>query len=140
MTTEVHPQVKDLFGAWLENSPFARKAGLELAEMEPDRAVVRMPYEVGLTTFADVVHGGAIATLLDVAAVAAAWSGVTDESAATGATVSSSVNYVSAARGSDLTASARVSRRARSFCFCEVAVRDEDDRLVAQGLVTYKIA
>lgn len=140
MTTGVHPQVRELFGAWLANSPFAQKTRLELVEMEPDRAVVRMPYDEGLTTFADVVHGGAIATLLDVAAVAAAWSGVTDEGAATGATVSSSVNYMRAARGTDLTATARVTRRAKSFCFCEVSIHDDEEHLVAQGIVTYKIA
>jgi uncharacterized protein (TIGR00369 family) len=140
VTADVHPQVRELFGAWLANSPFTKAAGLELTAMEPDRAVVAMPYDERLTTFGDVVHGGAIATLLDVAAVAAAWSGVTDESAATGATVSSSVNYVRAARGSDLTATARVARRAKSLCFCEVEVLDDADELVAQGIVTYKVA
>jgi uncharacterized protein (TIGR00369 family) len=140
MSTEVHPQVRELFGAWLENSSFARATGLELADMARDRAIVRMPYTERLTTFGDVVHGGAIATLLDVAAVAAAWSGVTDESAATGATVSSSVNYLRAARATDLTATALVSRRAKSFCFCEVTIRDTRDELIAQGLVTYKIS
>ena len=93
-----------------------------------------------LTTFGDVVHGGAIATLLDVAAVAAAWSGVTDENATTGATVSSSVNYTRAARGTDLTATALVPRRSRCFCFCEVRVADPDDALIAHGIVTYKLA
>ena len=140
MSVPVHPQVHELFGAWLDNSPFARATGLRLEEMEADRAVVAMPYSETLTTFGDVVHGGAIATLLDVAAVAAAWSGVTDESAATGATVSSSVNYLRAARGTDLIATARVTRRAKSFCFCEVTIADADERLVAQGIVTYKIA
>ena len=108
--------------------------------MHPERAVVTMPYSERLTTFDDVVHGGAIATLLDVAAVAAAWSGVTDESAAAGATVSSSVNYVRAARGNDLTATGRVTRRSKGFCFCETRVTDADGRLVAQGIATYKIA
>ena len=139
MSAEAHAQVRELFGAWLANSPFARVTGLELTDMEPERATVVMPFSEQLTTFGDVVHGGAIATLLDVAAVAAAWSGVTDEGAATGATVSSSVNYMRAARGSDLTANASVTRRAKSLCFCEVQITDEDDRLVAQGIVTYKI-
>ena len=138
--TEVHPQVRELFSAWLANSPFARVTRLRLDEMEVDRATVAMKYSEDLTTFGDVVHGGAIATLLDVAAVAAAWSGVTDEGAATGATVSSSVNYMRAARGSDLTATARVTRRAKSFCFCEVSIHDDEERPVAQGIVTYKIA
>jgi uncharacterized protein (TIGR00369 family) len=140
VSAEVHPKVLELFGAWLEHSPFARANGLELTEMAPDLATVVMPYDERLTTSGDVVHGGAIATLLDVAAVAAAWSGVTDEGAATGATVSSSVNYLRAARGSDLAATGRVTLRARSFCFCEVAVHEHGDRLVAQGIVTYKLA
>jgi uncharacterized protein (TIGR00369 family) len=136
----VNPKVRELFGAWLANSPFAKVTGLELADLEPDRATVVMPYDERLTTFGDVVHGGAIATLLDVAAVAAAWSGVTDDGATTGATVSSSVNYTRAARGSDLTAAARVTRRSKGFCFCAVEVQDADERLVAQGIVTYKLA
>jgi uncharacterized protein (TIGR00369 family) len=140
VSTAVHPQVQELFGAWLDSSPFARVAGLRLDEMEIDRATVAMPYSEQLTTFGDVVHGGAIATLLDVAAVAAAWSGVTDEGATSGATVSSSVNYLRAARGTDLVASARVTRRAKSFCFCEVTIADAAARPVAQGLVTYKFA
>jgi uncharacterized protein (TIGR00369 family) len=140
VSAAVNPKVRELFGAWLANSPFAKVTGLELAELEPDRATVLMPYDERLTTFGDVVHGGAIATLLDVAAVAAAWSGVTDEGATTGATVSSSVNYVRAARGSDLTATARVIRRAKSFCFCAVDVTDAEGRLIAQGIATYRVA
>ena len=140
MSASVHPHVRELFGAWLDNSPFARVTGLCLREMEVDRAVVAMPYSEELTTFGDVVHGGAIATLVDVAAVAAAWSGVTEEGTATGATVSSSVNYVRAARGTDLVAEARATRRAKSFCFCEVAVKDAADELIAHGIATYKFA
>jgi uncharacterized protein (TIGR00369 family) len=140
VNVEVHPKVRELFGAWLANSPFAQATGLVLTEMEPEHAVVEMPYDERLTTFGDVVHGGAIATLLDVAAVAAAWSGVTDASATTGATVSSSVNYLRAARGTDLVATARVTRRGKAVCFCEVTITDSDDRAIAQGIVTYKIA
>ena len=140
MSTELHPQVRDVFGAWLEHSPFARLTGLRLAAMAPDEATVVLPYSEDVTTFGDVVHGGAIATLLDVAAVAAAWSGVTDEGPTTGATVSSAVNYLRAARGSDLAANARVTRRAKSFCFCAVDVTDGEGALIAQGIVTYKLA
>lgn len=138
--TETRSQIRELFGAYLEHSPFAQLAGLRLDEMDVDRAAVTMPYREELTTFADVLHGGAIATLSDVAAVAAAWSGVSDEGVTTGATVSSAINYLHAARGSDLTATARVTRRSKSFCFCEVTVRDDEDRAIAQAIVTYKLA
>ena len=136
----VDPRVTELFGAYLEHSPFAKLLGLRLEEMEPEKAVVVLPYREELTTFADVVHGGAIATLVDLSAVAAAWSAVTEAGSTTGATVSSSVNFISAARASDLIATARVSRRTGSFCFCEVDVTDAGERLIAQAIATYKIA
>ena len=43
--------------------------------MEPDRAVLKMPFSDTLPTMGDVVHGGAISSLVDTAAAAAAWSG-----------------------------------------------------------------
>jgi acyl-coenzyme A thioesterase PaaI-like protein len=43
--------------------------------MEPDRAVLWMPLADSLPTLGDVVNGGAISSLVDTAAAAAAWSG-----------------------------------------------------------------
>ncbi len=38
-----------------------------------------------------------------------------------------------------LVADARVVRRGRSLCYCDVGVTDSDGQLVAKGLVTYKL-
>jgi acyl-coenzyme A thioesterase PaaI-like protein len=49
------------------------------------------------------------------------------------------VSFVAAARAQDLVADARVVRRGKTICFCEVDVTDGGDTTVAKGLVTYKL-
>jgi len=122
---------------FVPESPFARQLGLELVSLGDGEASLRMPYTGQLATLGDVVHGGAIAALLDTTGTAAAWA--TDEVPRDmrGATVGLTVNYAAAARGADLVATARVVRRGRSLCFCEVEVADPDGRLVAHGTLIY---
>jgi len=50
------------------------------------------------------------------------------------------VDFLAAARAQELLAEATVLRRGSSLCFCEVKVHGGDDgKLVATGLVTYKL-
>ena len=92
-------------------------------------------------TIGDVVHGGAVSALIDTAAMAAAWSAIEfDGDAPKGTTVGLTVDFLAAARAQDLLAEALVLRRGGSLCFCEVKVNGADDeKLVATGLVTYKL-
>jgi uncharacterized protein (TIGR00369 family) len=54
-------------------SPLPAALGIRLESIEPDRARLVMPWSDHVATMADIVHGGAIATLADTAAMAAAW-------------------------------------------------------------------
>jgi uncharacterized protein (TIGR00369 family) len=128
----------EIVRSFLPASPFAAVLGFEIAELEPDRAVLTLPFDDKIVTIGDVVHGGAISSLVDTAAMAAAW--CTDEIPETmrGTTVSLNVSFVSAARAADLTATALVVRRGGSLCHCEVEVTD-GTKVVAKGLVTYKL-
>jgi uncharacterized protein (TIGR00369 family) len=130
----------ELIKAFFDHSPFGRKVGLELVELGPDRSRLRLPYDESLATYGEVVHGGATATLVDVAATVAAWSNPR-EPAAGGATVDLTVHYLRAAEGADLVATANVTRRGRELCSIDVEVAPEgsDDELVAKALVTYKL-
>jgi uncharacterized protein (TIGR00369 family) len=125
---------------FLLHSPFVLHLGMRLEKIEPDHAVLAMPYRDELATISDVVHGGALSALVDTAAMAASWS-AHDASGGElrGTTVGLSVDFVAAALGSDLVAGARVLRRGRSLCFCDVDVTDANGTLVAKGLVTYKL-
>ncbi|MGA9724876.1 MAG: hotdog fold thioesterase, partial [Candidatus Binatus sp.] len=83
------------------------------------------------------VHGGAIAALADVAACAAVWSLAATTRTAT---ISITVNYTGFAVNSDLIARARVKRTGKRIASLAVEVADASDTLIADALVTYKIA
>ena len=128
----------EIIRAFLPSSPFAAAAGIEIAAVEPDTAELRMPFDERLTTIGDVVHGGAVATLVDTAAMVAAWATDDVPDNARGTTVSLTVSFVSAARASDLVARARVVKRGGTLCHCDVEVT-AGGTVVAMGLVTYKL-
>lgn len=128
----------DIVRAFLPTSPFAAAVGLEIESIEEDAAVLRMPYDQRVTTIGDVVHGGAIATLVDTAAMAAAWATDDLPDPPRGTTVSLTVSFVAAARAADLRARAGVVKRGSTLCHCEVEVV-AGDTTVAKGLVTYKL-
>jgi uncharacterized protein (TIGR00369 family) len=120
-------------------SPLVQHLGIRLERLEPDRAELALPFDARLATVGDVVHGGAIASLIDTAGMAATWADpdVEPESLA-GATITLNVDYVAAARGRDLTAVATVVKRGRSLCFTDVTVTEPDGRLVAKGSVVQR--
>jgi uncharacterized protein (TIGR00369 family) len=124
---------------FIPNSPFARRVGIEIETLEPGRALLTLPFRPGNSTMGEVIHGGAITALVDTAAMAAAWSSGDVPEELRGSTVDLSVSFVAAARGEDLSAEARVLRRGRSLCYCEVDVTGDQGRLVAKALVTYKL-
>ena len=125
---------------WLESSPFVAHLGIRLERMEPDRARLAMPFTDALPTLGDVVHGGAISSLIDTAAAAAAWSGAEVPERPRASTVGITVDFLSPARGQGVTADARVVRRGGTgLCFCEVSVAADDGTQVALALVTYQL-
>ena len=125
---------------WLSNSPFVAHLGIEVELMEPDRAVLTMPFSDTLPTMGDVVHGGAISSLVDTAAAAAAWSGAQVPERPRASTVGITVDSLRPARGQGVRADARVVRRGGTgLCFCEVKVADDGGAEVATALVTYQL-
>ena len=125
---------------WLDRSPFIAHLGIRLEEMEPGRARLSMPFSDALPTIGDVVHGGAISSLIDTAAAAAAWSGAEVPDRPRASTVGITVDFLAPARGKGVVADARVARRTGSgICFVEVSVSDTDGTQVALALVTYQL-
>lgn len=129
----------EIMRAFVPASPLVRHLGIELVALEPDRAELRLPFAETLPTLADVVHGGAIAALIDTAGMASTWA--VDEPAPSlrGATITLSVEYLAAARGQDLTAVSVCVGRGRSICFNEVRVTEPDGRAVARGSVVQQM-
>ena len=87
------------------------------------------------------MHGGAILSLADIAATAAAWSTATDAAAYRGITIDVSHGFMSAARGADLVADARVTKRGGTVCFVDVEIRNKSTAaLVGRTKVVYKLS
>ena len=128
----------DLAKAWFEHSPFIAHLGLRLVDIAPDEATVEMPASDALPTAGDIVHGGAISSLADTAAAAAAWSSHDPQNGVKWGTVSVAVTFQASGRGT-LRARAWVTRRTRSMCFCTVDVTDEGGTVVASAVVAYRI-
>ena len=132
--------VRQLVELAIVRSPYGKLLGLALESAELDRVRVKLPYRLDVTTLGDTVHGGAIAGLVDAAATASFWAHPTASPQARGTTIGFSINFVSAGRGQDLVADARVRRRGREICTGEVSVADAAGREVAVALVTYKLS
>jgi uncharacterized protein (TIGR00369 family) len=133
------PSRIEIIRAFIPESPFAAALGLRLESLEPDAAVLVLPFRPEVATIGEVVHGGAISTLADTAAMAAAWASDEVPSSVTGSTVSLTVNFLAAASGQNLRASASVRRRGGRLCFVDVDVADADGRLVAQAMAVYRL-
>jgi uncharacterized protein (TIGR00369 family) len=129
---------RDAIEAFVPASPFVRHLGIRLEALEDDRAVLSLRFDPRLATAGDVVHGGAIAGLIDTAAMAAAWADSAPAESPRGATVGLNVDYVRAARSTDLRALATVTRRGGTLCFCDVIVTGADGDVVARGSVIHR--
>jgi uncharacterized protein (TIGR00369 family) len=120
-------------------SPLATLLGVETVLVADDRVRVRLPFRPEVTTVGDLVHGGAIAALIDVAATAAFWTAADLARNPRGTTIGFTVNFLAPARGGDLVADARVIQRGRSISVGEVSVEGADGSAVARAIVTYKL-
>lgn len=136
---DVEPRLLELIG----RVPFWETIGIELEDAEVGRVRLRLAMREDLRTFGErrVLHGGAIATLIDSAAASATrtlrgedeppWRGL--------ATTDMHVSYLAAVTGGEVTSEARVLRAGGRVAFLEVEVRDEDGDLVARGSATMQI-
>jgi uncharacterized protein (TIGR00369 family) len=132
-------KVRSLVEGFIVGSPYGKHLGIVTEAVEADRVRLRLPYRDAMTTIGDMVHGGAIASLVDVAATAACWASPTVDPSARGTTIGLTLNYLNAGRGTDLVATAEVIQRGRSISVCEVTVRG-GETTVARALVTYKLS
>lgn len=122
------------------SSPYGRLLGVACDVVEEDRIAVRLPYREDVTTIGDLVHGGAIASLVDIAATGACWASPAVKPGSRGTTIGFTIHYLAPARAQDLVADARVIQRGASICVVEVDVRNADSTTVSRATVTYKLS
>jgi uncharacterized protein (TIGR00369 family) len=129
----------DIIRQFLPTSPYVGHLGIRLVDMQPDMAILTLPFTDSLITIGTTVHGGAIASLIDTAAMVAAWSDTTMPDNLRGTTVGLTVTYLAPAEQEDIQATARVLQRGRSLVYLDVEVQGISGKRIAKGLVTYKL-
>lgn len=112
--------------------------GLLVEEIRVDYCRMRLPFKPSLLQAGGVVHGGAIASLLDAVVVPAIGAGLPPS--AQFSTVDQHVQYLAPLVDDDAVAEGWVVRRGRRTVFCESeAVRASDGTIVARSLLTYAV-
>lgn len=106
---------------------FATENGMTLDELSADRAVCSLELTARHRNAYGGVMGGAVFTLADFAFAA-----LTNDREHVTVAQQTSVNFLSAAKGAKLTATARYRKNGRSSCVVAVDVADDAGRDVAQ--------
>jgi len=130
----------ELMELFLPNSPFVAEMGITLAEISDGKAKLLMPFRPELVTIGDMVHGGAIAALVDITAMVTSWAGADVPEKLRGVTVSLSTEFIDSANAEDLFGEGTLLRRGATLSMSEVEIRSAvDQRLIAKALATYKV-
>lgn len=116
----------------LPNScPYYQLLGIRIVELGSGYSRVEMDVEHKLMNPFGSVHGGAYASLIDVAAY---WCTYHDRPEDAGSTsLDLNVTNLSMTRSGKLTAIGRCIKAGRSICMTEVEVRDDTGKIVAHG-------
>ena len=114
---------------------FPGLVGMRFLEISPDRVLATLEVREELKQPWGILHGGAIATLLDTAAGAGAVANL--ERGQQSVTVEIKVNFIGSVRTGMVTVEAVPLHRGRSTMIWESRARDAEGRIVAAALSTH---
>jgi acyl-CoA thioesterase len=115
--------------------PFARFLGIELDDISPGTATLGLTVRKELRQNHGVVHGGAIASLIDTATAFAIISLLAPKEKVT--TVDLTISYLRPLTAGRITAVAKVVRGGRRLFVVSAEVFDENGKLATTALSTY---
>jgi len=128
----------DALRARYEQTPYHAALGVRVESIAPEAVRVRVPYKDDNSNPGRALHGGVSASTIVSAGALAAWTGLADTPDLETSTLDLSVNYLAAAIGEDIVASAEVLRRGKEIVYSEIDVRTDAGKRIALGLVTYR--
>ena len=119
------------------SDPFHQYLGLTLEETAQNFARVKL--KIGTNTPSGInnsVHGGVLATMVDMAAVTAVFASMR-ESDIPGGTADLQISYLRQAHGDWLEAKANVLKKGRQLATIQVEIMNDEGTLCAAGRVLY---
>lgn len=115
--------------------PYAKLLGLELGEVSRGMASIHLEVREDLKQYQGVVHGGAVASLIDTAAAFAVLTQLEINERVT--TTDLTIHYLRPANSGRLTARARIVRTGRRLIVLSVEVTNDQEILVATAVTSY---
>ena len=118
---------------------YVRKLSITPLHQEPGRARLHMPCTPMHVNERGELHAGALASIVDIAAVAASWSLVPRREGSRGSTIGMQVSYPTVA-AEEVVADAHVQQRSEELLFSTVHVTGAaSGQLLAMGQVSYRL-
>jgi len=133
--TELDPARVARARAAFASVPYAKLLGLELGEIGPDEVTIHLVVRDELLQNQGVVHGGAVASLIDTAAAFAVLNQLELDERVT--TTDLTIHYLRPLSSGRLTATARMVRSGRRLFVLSVEVRSDQARLLATAVTSY---
>ena len=133
--SELDPAKLERAGSAFASVPYARFLGLELGDLADGEVSVHLQVRDELLQNQGVVHGGALASLIDTASAFAVLSQIDINERVT--TTDLTIHYLRPVTSGRMTAAARVIRGGRRLFVLSVNVTDDDGSLVATAVTTY---
>ena len=122
---------------YVHESPFAELLDMRVTDPDDGSSIVVMPINPGHLQGAGKVQGGIVVALADYAMYRAITPLLKPGEATT--TIEIKVNFLAPAEKGELTATAKIISAGRQVMVGEMEVKDQDGRLIAQGLGTYLV-
>ena len=122
---------------YVHESPFAELLDMRVSDPEDGTSTVVMPISSKHLQQAGRGQGGIVVALADYAMFRAIKPLLKPEELTT--TIELKVNFLAAAEKGHLTGTARIISPGRRLMVGEMEVRDQDGKLIAQGLGTYMV-
>jgi uncharacterized protein (TIGR00369 family) len=119
----------------MSSVPYARLLGIKIAEVAPGTATLTLKIRKELKQNNGVVHGGAVASLIDSATAIAILPLLSRKEKVT--TVDLTISYLRPATEGQLSATAEIVRAGRRLFVVSAKVTDATGRLIATALSTY---
>jgi len=119
----------------LNDLPFAKLIGMELADIRPNEATVTIDMRDDLKQPSGVMHGGVTATLIDTAMAFAVRTYLNDDEPT--ATIDLTVHYLRPHVTGKAKCTAKVIRPGKRIFTVSADVVNEEGKLIATGISTY---
>ena len=132
---EITDERKQRAATALHNLPFAKLMGMQLVDIRPNEAVIKIDMRDDLRQPSGVLHGGVTATIIDTAMAFAVRTHLADHEFT--ATIDLTVHYLRPHTEGIFTCTAKIVRAGKRIFTVSADVENEDGKLIATGLSTY---